>query len=71
MRVFCKVSRRVADDEYVAGQDYEMEDSRAARYADYFDPLFPLEPQPRKQRTVKGWRNRSGAAVKLDGTPAE
>lgn len=48
MRVQCIQSRRVADDVYEAGVEYEMDEARAVKYHDYFRPVAtpPAPPEP-------------------------
>ncbi len=72
MRVLCTQSRRVGDDSYEAGGEYEVSPGRAASYPAYFRALGEPEPAPKPDRvgTKKGLPSRKqGRDVNLDGTP--
>ena len=87
MKVLCLADRYIGDDQYAAGEEYEMEADRLERYAAYFS-LIP-EPEEEEEENTKnrrgfqdkdggknlkdkeGWPNRQGQNVKLDGTPTE
>ena len=56
MRVLCIQSRQVANDIYVEGEEYEVEEARARKYHQYFRPAASVpESAPAAQVADKSY----------------